>query len=367
MAQNKHYLINLMDKSRFEITVMVQFDGGVWEEKFRNAGIRVISDWSIQRISKNPMIKLDNLIKRIRIRHARKKDGKGLVRLCCHNRFDVIVSFNVTSMHQVGFSGKAKTVKYIHGDMATCESCYRNIMSIGDTLKRFDRIVCVSNTARNSFEKLTGITEGVSIHYNPINSTHIRQLAQQEIPITASLPVICAVGRLSAEKGFDRLIRIHRSILDQGVRHSLVIVGDGPEKESLIDLIRENQVEDSVLLAGYTINPYPYMKNSKFLVCSSYTEGLGLVAMEALCLGVPIVAAVPSVGEVLGDEACGIITENDDKCLEKGILRLLTDEEFYQRVKAGAKKRGAVFEGSCMVKEVEELFIELANEKNTGG
>ena len=84
--------------------------------------------------------------------------------------------------------------------------------------------------------------------------------------------------------------------------------------------------------------------------------------MEALCLGTPIVAAVPSVGEVFGDEKCGLITENDTPSLEAGIKKALTDEAFYAEMKAAALRRSAYFDGKRMVSEVEDMFLRMMEE-----
>ena len=173
------------------------------------------------------------------------------------------------------------------------------------------------------------------------------------------MPLVCAVGRLSEEKGFERLIVIHKRLLDAGIRHNLVIVGDGPDRDFLRRLVDALEVQDSVILAGYQSNPYPYMKQSKFLVSSSFTEGLPVISMEALCLGIPIVSAVPSIGEVFGEEMCGIVTENDNRSLEAGIRRMLTDEVFYEQAKAGAVRRSSFFDGKRMVKEIEDMFLQL--------
>ena len=84
-----------------------------------------------------------------------------------------------------------------------------------------------------------------------------------------------------------------------------------------------------------------------------------MIAMEAITLGVPIVAPIPSVGDVFGEETCGLITENDDISLAEGIRKMLTDEAFYRQAKAGAEKQSAYFDGKRMVKEIEQLFEQL--------
>ena len=87
-----------------------------------------------------------------------------------------------------------------------------------------------------------------------------------------------------------------------------------------------------------------------------------MIAMESLCLGVPVVSAYPSVGELFGEECCGIITGNDDSCLEEGIRKMLVDTEFYRRAKAGAEKRSQVFSSETMVKQVERSYDTVMEE-----
>ena len=195
-----------------------------------------------------------------------------------------------------------------------------------------------------------------------MNSDLVRQKAQEPVDFPEDVPVICAVGRLSREKAYERLLVIHRRLLDQGVRHKLMIVGDVPDREYLDRLIRAMDLQDSVMMAGYQSNPYPYMRKSRFLVISSYTEGLPVISMEALSLGVPVVSTIPSIGEVFGGETCGIVSQNDNSSLEKAIFRMLTDEAFYAEAKAGAEKRSSFFDGKRMVQEIEDLFLDLMNE-----
>ena len=176
-------------------------------------------------------------------------------------------------------------------------------------------------------------------------------------------PLVCAVGRLCKQKSFERLLVIHRHLLDEGIRHRLVIVGDGPDREFLARLCTTLGIEESVILAGYQSNPYPYMKAARFVASSSLAEGLPVIAMESLSLGIPIIAPIPSVAEVFGDETCGLITENNMESLEAGIRKMLTDEEFYCQAKAGAERRSAYFDGKRMVKEVENMFLDLVGEQ----
>lgn len=355
-------LICLMDKEKFDITVFAQRDDGVWDEKFRNAGINVVYDYSCRSATFNPIKKAGNVIKKLQTAKAYRNGGAGLLEICLPEKPDIVVSYNVWENEEMVFGPGIKTVKYIHGDPGTNADYRDEAVNRREILSRFDRIVCVSQAACTSFRELSGLSETVEVHYNPLNSEAVRAKAEMPVDIPEDLPIICAVGRLSREKAFERLILIHKNLLEQGVAHRLLIVGDGVDREYMERLVRATGTEATVILAGYQANPYPYMKKSRFLVNSSYTEGLPVIATEALTLGIPIVAPVPSVGEAFGEEICGIITENDNASLEAGIRRMLTDEDFYRQAKDGAEKRSSFFDGKRMVKEMEELFLELVKE-----
>lgn len=353
-------LIGLLDKTRFEAKIFVQNPGGEWEQKFRDAGIELIYDYSCRQPTWNPIKKLSNLSKKNRTRKAYDAGGEGLLDVCLPNWADIVVSYNVWYHEEMVFARNAKTVKYVHGDPGTNPDYRNEAENHRELLRRFDRIVCVSNSAWNAFRQLSGLTQGVELHYNPMNSENVRRLAEAEADLPGSdLPYICAVGRLSTEKAFERLIVIHKRLLERGIAHRLVIVGDGPDGDFLRRLIRAMGLEETVIMAGYQPNPYPYMKHSRFLVSSSYTEGLPVIAMEALCLGVPMVTPIDSVGEVFGGETCGLITENTNPALEEAVARMLTDEEFYRQTVQGAKNRSAYFDGTRMIQEVEAMFEEL--------
>lgn len=355
-------LVQLLDKEKFEVSVFAQKPGGPWDQKFKDAGIRVIYDYSCRSATWNPVVKLGNVVKKLRTAKAYRRNGRNLLDVCIPEGFDIIVSYSMWDHVLCGFSPRAKSVKYLHGNMQTNAQFRELILRDRELLPQYDRIIGVSQLATDAFIKATGIRNGVHTCFNPMNSAYVHRLAEEPVDLPQDLPLICAVGRLSSEKGFERLIVIHKRLVEAGIAHRLVIVGDGEDGEYIRRIVNAVDAQDSVILAGYQLNPYPYMKQSKFVVCSSFTEGLPVIAMEALCLGVPLVSAVPSVQEIFGDEACGLITDNDNQSLLEGIRKMLTDEEFYQKIKNGAQHRSQYFDGQRMVREVEQIFLDMMQE-----
>lgn len=355
-------LVSLLDKEKFEIAVFVQQPGGDWEEKFRNAGIQILYDYSCRQPTWNPIKKLGNFRKKLLVNRALKRDGEGLLDICCPGS-DIVVDYSAWCCPEISFPKGAKTVKFIHGDPATNPVYRKEALEEQERLNRFDRIVCVSQAAAKSFRQLSGRTEGVEMHYNPMNSQEVQRKALAPVALPEGGPIVCAVGRLSPEKGFERLLVIHRHLLDAGILHKLIIVGDGPDRDFFNRLIAALGLEDTVTMAGYQENPYPYMKAAKFVVNSSHTEGLPVIAMEALCLGAPVVAPIPSVGEAFGGEKCGLITENNMESLEAGVRKMLTDEGFYAQCKEAAQRRSTFFDGKRMAREIENMFLSLMEER----
>lgn len=352
-------LATLLDKEKFDVTVFSQKPGAAWDQKFRDGGIRLIYDYSCRKATANPITKLGNLSKKRRTQAAYRANGEGLLDVICPGA-DIVVSYSMWDSPCCGFAAGAKSVKFIHGNMDTNPAFRDLILRDRDLLPRYDRIVCICQGNFEAFTQATGRTQGVEMHFNPINSDNVRRLSRQSVELPTDAPILCAVGRLSYEKGFERLIVIHKRLVEEGLRHYLVLVGDGPDRDYIRRTVAAMDAQDSVILAGYQSNPYPYIAAGRVLVCPSFTEGLPVVGMEALSLGVPVVAAVPSVAELFGGEECGLITGNDNRSLCAGLRRVLTDEALYARLKAGAEKRSEFFSGRRMVRELEDMFLELA-------
>lgn len=357
-------LIGLLDKQKYDITIFTVHDGGNWEHRFREAGVRVINAYSRMRKGRNFVQKVQNKLKLIKIESIRRGMGKGLIEYCTGERFDLAVLHHSYEPYELApFIPDAATIRYIHGDVKNNERFCQVLSQSERYFSRYDKIICVSEVARRSFCDVFGCEGQAEVCYNPLNSEKVEDMSREPMDIDVSAPFICTVGRLAPEKGFVRLVHIHRRLLNAGIEHNLVIIGEGPEREQIECAIRETGTQDSVFLLGYRENPYPYIRNSAFTVCPSYSEGLHMVSMESICLGVPVVAAVEPVRELFGEECCGIITENDDDSLEAGIRKMLEDRDFYEKAVCGAKKRSSAFDGKTMVSQVERIFDQVMESK----
>jgi glycosyltransferase involved in cell wall biosynthesis len=121
------------------------------------------------------------------------------------------------------------------------------------------------------------------------NFSSLTPAAGPREPRTGSLSIV-SYGRLVAKKGFDDLLRAMRLVLDQGVHARLAIGGDGPERERLRALRAELGLERAVDFPGWIDDPGAFLADADLFVLPSRLEPFGIVVLEAMACGVPIVS-----------------------------------------------------------------------------
>lgn len=145
--------------------------------------------------------------------------------------------------------------------------------------------------------------KNISVFYNKLELAEIISSSKEFNPFVDSKEYnIVSVGRLSSEKGFDKLITQFAK-LSKELKAQLTIVGEGNERENLELIIKDLEIEEQVNLVGFKKNPYPYIKNADLYVCSSLSEGFNVAMTEAAVFKTPILST-----NVAG--ANELITEN---------------------------------------------------------
>jgi CDP-glycerol glycerophosphotransferase len=135
--------------------------------------------------------------------------------------------------------------------------------------------------------------------------------------------VFGTVGRLSPEKGHERLIRAFAEVHKANPKSQLVIVGEGPERPRLEALVHTLGLERSVVLTGLLLNPYPVMRAFDCFVLSSIYEGQGIVVIEALTLGIPAVSTdIPGPRSLL-ENGVGLLVEDSVEGLAHGMTTVV--------------------------------------------
>ena len=163
------------------------------------------------------------------------------------------------------------------------------------TIRKADKIVTVSEDMRRFYIENDKIPNDkiVSI-YNSCDLDKINEASKEEIDkykeIFENKKVVISLGRFIKQKGQWSLIKAFSKIVEEHKEYKLVIFGRGEEKEYLQKLIDGLKINENVFLLNFVSNPYKYLKNSEIYVCSSLFEGCSNSILEAMAVGLPIIA-----------------------------------------------------------------------------
>lgn len=152
-----------------------------------------------------------------------------------------------------------------------------------------------------------------------------------------------SIGRLSVQKNYPLLISSFKKVAKEIQNCELWIIGDGPERNKMENIIREQGLEDKVLLKGFDDNPFKYMALADLFVLSSNYEGLPTVLIEALVAGKQIISTDCPHGprEILDNGNFGLLVPvNDPAALADAIIKALNTLLFDEEI---LKTRGEFF------------------------
>ena len=346
-------LANNLSQEKYDITVQTLFDVGVHRQSLKGH-VQYKGGWKKQPRGMTVLMKFFS--------------PKFLYKRLIKEKYDVVISYLEGPSARVvaGCPDKdTKTVCVLHTQFITDTVAKIGFRSMQDAAKcyaGFDEIVACGKTVKEGFEAKFTSKNPVKILYNVNETEQILEKAK-EVPTDVQFEGvnICSAGKLVDVKGFDRLMRVHKKLLDDGYQHNVYILGVGEDKEKLEKLIEDLGVKETFHLLGFKDNPYAYVSRCDIYACSSYREGFSTATTEALVLGTPVVTTECSgMKEQLGDnDEYGLVTENSEEALYEGIKKLLADPALLSQYKEKAKERGKKFSRLETVRAFEEFLDNL--------
>ncbi len=275
-------------------------------------------------------------------------------------KYDVEIAFNRGAGVKIisGSHSDAKKIVWVHSDYIKCGNAFAGFKTGEEAIssyRKFDKIFCVSQKAKESFEKVFNITDTTHVAYNLFDNEKIVSLSKKEA-FKKEKFTICAVGRLHDSKNYPLLLNVCKLLNDRGVAFQCYIVGGGADEDALLKLKSELKL-DNVIFVGPSDNPYAYVAQSDVYISTSIYEGLSTTTIEALILGKPcVVTNCTGMEEILCEngEKYGIITEINAENIANEIQRLYENPEIISQMAEKAKLRSAKFEKN-------ELFQNILN------
>ena len=221
-----------------------------------------------------------------------------------------------------------------------------------------DRVCCVSKWVVREMEKhLPEARDKIRLVYNGLPAFDIAPA-----PLCFSPPVLLLMGRLSIEKGFATAIHAFSLLKKSGFLAQLLIIGDGAQRTILEHLVHELGLTGSVEFTGAVErDEIPRLMNrASLVIVPSYSETFGLVALEAMQMGRPVIASnVGGLPEIVSEHGC-LVPPKDPEALCKAIQDLLNQPEKALQMGVQARKYAmANFTMSQHVVQYEELYREI--------
>ena len=306
----------------YDITIFTIYGGGELEKEL-NPNIKRISLYKKEK--KNAFIPIYVLF-----------CGKFIYNRYLKGRFDIDIAFLEGPITRIfSYKGNKRKIAWVHNDIAKVfgnDFKSRLKKRIDNWFyNRFDKIIFVSEQNKKSFENVYGKISERKIIYNYINKERVLRLSKEKIEedkiyINKNSNLeknFIIVSRLVKQKGIDRLIRVHKKLLDEGLKHKIYVIGDGEEKEDLDNLAKKLKVEDTFIFLGKKENPYPYMKKADCFALLSYFEGYGMVLEEAKILNKAILVTNTAAKEAVINYDKKIIIENNEDAIFKEMKNVL--------------------------------------------
>ena len=207
-------------------------------------------------------------------------------------------------------------------------------------------IIAVSEGVRRRLELMRVPVARVSVIPNPIVRTDRQAIEHNSVsPLTNRFILGC--GRLGWEKGFDQLLPAFRGLGRTEIH--LVILGEGEERLTLINLSRELGIEKRVHFPGYVTDVKTWYRHAECFVMSSRHEGWPNVLMEAMVNGCPVISFDCEYGpsEIIQDGENGLLVpEGDVEGLTKAMTRVLDDESLRRNLVVKGLERVKRFDGT---------------------
>jgi len=170
------------------------------------------------------------------------------------------------------------------------------------------------------------------------------------------------VGRLSAEKGIPVLFQSLKTLKEQNYDVELTLLGDGEDRAYLENLVNESGIQELVTFVGFVDQTTiaTTLRNSDVFVLPSFAEGIPVALMEAMAIGIPVIATyVGGVSELVIDQLTGqVVYPSDSEGLTTAIARYLDDEGYCKEISRNARKKVTrEFDIEEQVDKLAELFF----------
>jgi glycosyltransferase involved in cell wall biosynthesis len=236
-------------------------------------------------------------------------------------------------------------------------------------VSRTDAFLLNSHSVKEQWKAKSLARKAIVIH-PPFNVDKYREAKgshEQQQTRSSQFPTLGYLGRLSEEKGLHYLIGALAEVRQSFPAVKLLVGGTGEREHDFRRLALEKGLADHVTFLGFLENSFDLLQQIDLLVVPSRSEGYGLIAVEGLAAGLPVVATqVGGLKEILADGVGILVPSKDEKALAASIISILKNPLEMQKMgERGRKRAFELFTPMTFIEQLEGLYTRLMNERGT--
>lgn len=292
--------------------------------------------WIKTRISTRQSIKTN-------LKHGKKlHDSQAYWKGCCDafdtlsDQYDVAIAWGQGNpTHFVADKVKArKKIAWINVDY---QAVGYNEQFDYKYYNRMDKIITVSKDLENKVKRVyPDFTDKIETILDIQNYRLIEEMAKEPIELQYEIDGtfrLVTVGRLVPLKGYDIAVNAANILKERGFKFNWYVIGDGPSRKSIEEMIDAFKLNDCFHLMGTKANPYPYMKSADIYVQTSKHEGYCLTLAEARMLNIPCVTTEFDVvySQMVPNEN-GLVVKIEPLSVANGIQQLMENNDLYKHI-----------------------------------
>lgn len=325
----------LADVSKHVSNVIVNDDNRHYYRKLRSirmlASIKLYTLCGKREKAETTKSKLGEYIADEKIRYEKKRFFSD------EKRYDVAVSYiqGYPAKLVANCVDADRKIMFFHGSTDETHALHESIFD------KYDAIVGVNEGVQRILEGLyPAWKDKMTYLTNYVDAEEILGKSRQKIvAVPPDRITFCSCGRLTPVKGFDLAIKAATILKNSGEKFLWWFVGDGTERSRLENMIRENGLEDCVMITGMQSNPYPWINACDIYVHPSYEEAHPLSIIEAQILCKPVISTATVGGKSLISEGVnGLLAEIEENSLAKAMKELMSSCEMRDKMTENLKQ-----------------------------
>jgi glycosyltransferase involved in cell wall biosynthesis len=346
-------LIEGSDKNLFEMSIFcIEQPIGPWGLELQKNGIQIVAK------ARKPGFDLSLIFA---IRKYIKHNKIGVIH--CHQYTPWV--YGVLA----AFGTRTKVIFTEHGRFYPDFSSWKRKLINPWLCKITNNIKSISKATKQALIEYENIpSKRIEVIYNGISpltcDTSEVETIKVELGIKNNTLVFGTVARLDPIKNHQMMLKAFKLVKTKHQDSKLIIVGDGEEKQSIIDTIKSLNLQNDVVLTGYKTNPTAYLAMFDIFLLSSLSEGTSMTLLESMSLSKPcVVTDAGGNKEIIVNNKNGFVSENDDaQAFADSMLKLLSNQSLREEMSGQSLVRfQQLFSDNLMNKHFCNLYLGQTN------